>query len=847
MASDETTPKVRLVRCPKCRRVLPEVADVPVYKCGGCSTVLLAKNRKTGAKTASPGATQNNGFVPGSENNESNSSIPDSLVPSVDQQSGGQEHISGHCNAPQLFVNVQTSVPCITEQLHESTGGNENGTEKPEPSACNVGQSGLLSGACSSTEEVASHREILSSTAAYSQIVTDGEKSNPADRKSELNFDSKGDSDSRRSSFDKPLGATESNMMVNAFGTAKETILPDASNNERLEQLQSDQHGPVSSTLKLKSAGERISSGALVASPNEQLDQPQKSDHHGFSHVMSADAIETADFFIPSSELSGRLDYFSKSATGRNSLAYDGSISSYDGMDDNYPDRPAQSFENTYQPAKYFVPGERARRRRLSLNGMSSNSIGNLSSGLSNMKLCSQKYRTWDQNEPSEHITDGHLVRNWKRLESYDYLSEAPLSQRAYLAGYESASTSSQLHDELPRKSTFHPLDKPKYTEQERMKLLRMVSELQDQLNKACHLKGEPNGRASAQVPWKENQFPRYYDSEAPDREISGPGYLGRIRQKSTWRQQSKFSRIPFSGDALNSRLQGDPSCSCCHPQGWRYSAQFHPSIFHPNQECCMDHAGQCSYSSCPASPQRYVESDFSTWNPYTKSSDKRYRDHELKKCSREKHYSIKRHIRPTAGGAPFVTCYSCSKLLQLPADFLLFKRGFHQLRCGSCSKVLKFSLKDRIHIVPYEPVLVVPPPSEADSYSNVGNKGLVSTSLDRGCLRPDPVSYSDDYGLCSTDPGSLEPSHELQGNAEHVRHISYGSSKPTEEKEPVLNQPRNIYKNPMEKYSSVGTSSNMYHGSEKVSSEIEELPRRGGSPLHRLMGYSSASEVMYG
>lgn len=39
-----TTPKVRLVRCPKCRLVLPEVADVPVYKCGGCDAILVGKH-----------------------------------------------------------------------------------------------------------------------------------------------------------------------------------------------------------------------------------------------------------------------------------------------------------------------------------------------------------------------------------------------------------------------------------------------------------------------------------------------------------------------------------------------------------------------------------------------------------------------------------------------------------------------------------------------------------------------------------------------------------------------------------------------------------------------------------
>ncbi|KAF3448677.1 hypothetical protein FNV43_RR09390 [Rhamnella rubrinervis] len=38
-------PKVRLVRCPKCDNLLPELPDFPVYKCGGCGAVLRAKKK----------------------------------------------------------------------------------------------------------------------------------------------------------------------------------------------------------------------------------------------------------------------------------------------------------------------------------------------------------------------------------------------------------------------------------------------------------------------------------------------------------------------------------------------------------------------------------------------------------------------------------------------------------------------------------------------------------------------------------------------------------------------------------------------------------------------------------
>ncbi|KAJ0668944.1 putative protein enhanced disease resistance 4 [Helianthus annuus] len=36
----ESPAKVRLVRCPKCENLLPEVTDYAVYQCGGCGAVL---------------------------------------------------------------------------------------------------------------------------------------------------------------------------------------------------------------------------------------------------------------------------------------------------------------------------------------------------------------------------------------------------------------------------------------------------------------------------------------------------------------------------------------------------------------------------------------------------------------------------------------------------------------------------------------------------------------------------------------------------------------------------------------------------------------------------------------
>ncbi|KVH97283.1 uncharacterized protein LOC112523613 [Cynara cardunculus var. scolymus] len=49
----ESPAKVRLVRCPKCDNLLPEVTDYAVYQCGGCGAVLRATNKHIGSSISS--------------------------------------------------------------------------------------------------------------------------------------------------------------------------------------------------------------------------------------------------------------------------------------------------------------------------------------------------------------------------------------------------------------------------------------------------------------------------------------------------------------------------------------------------------------------------------------------------------------------------------------------------------------------------------------------------------------------------------------------------------------------------------------------------------------------------
>ncbi|KAK9283945.1 hypothetical protein L1049_012202 [Liquidambar formosana] len=622
---------------------------------------------------------------------------------------------------------------------------------------------------------------------------------------------------------------------------------------------------------------ENFTSDTPIPQSNE-VDKSQKSVLYGFDHLRSTDTLETTEPINPSSELSGTL-------AARSSHAYDGSVSSYDGTDDQVPDRH-HLYKRTYKAADFVDTEERHKREKFPVNGMRRNSeVQPQARNSKSVSFDRKRDSLWDSDEPLEPTRRGHPVRNRTRWERDEFPYRVPFCLRGPQAGYENGSPSSYGHDEFQRSSSFRSPDKTENREQEKIKLLRMVYELQDQLNRTRIA----NGRVSSGVAQKEKQIPVYYNHEAPEEEFcydfNHPRHPGRCRQGTNWPQQCRFSRMPFSGEATNNRLQVGHLCLHCCPQDWQGSAQLPPPVHYCDKGPRRAHSGRSfyyPYSSSSSSPLRYTDSEFPLWNWDTKSDDQRHKegymdreiptwghdtksedqrhsDHAMKKYYlREKHHLVKRHYRPVAGGAPFITCYRCFKLLQLPADFLLFKRRCHRLRCSACSEVLKFSLQNSTRILPYThaPSAIDPPPSEVGDTSDCINpRNLASASRASDCSHAGPVSCSDDYGLsfcksCSTEgePVSLTPPfHALQGDANNG--MSSGSScEPMIErnKKFISKQSLNKYKNPVETYESAGPSSNMSNMG-KFSSEIEELPPTKGSPLHRLMGYSSPSEVIDG
>ncbi|XP_039030915.1 uncharacterized protein LOC120165481 [Hibiscus syriacus] len=59
-----------------------------------------------------------------------------------------------------------------------------------------------------------------------------------------------------------------------------------------------------------------------------------------------------------------------------------------------------------------------------------------------------------------------------------------------------------------------------------------------------------------------------------------------------------------------------------------------------------------------------------------------------------------KRRVCPIAAGAPFITCYNCFELLQIPRKLQLIVKNENKLHCGACSTVINFNITNRSHVL---------------------------------------------------------------------------------------------------------------------------------------------------
>ncbi|KAL3524077.1 hypothetical protein ACH5RR_016911 [Cinchona calisaya] len=594
----------------------------------------------------------------------------------------------------------------------------------------------------------------------------------------------------------------------------------------------------------------------------QQLRASQKIIPRGFGHGNSVDTLDDLPLVNLIPELGVKNVNLSKSAT-RIYYGNDGSASSIDGFGDRIPGRVSKPPKRKFKHANFNNSNGLHREDGTPANEILSSNLelqdqtilrsgvneilssesevlhqARKSSILPEKNHPTMKYRN-HQDDLHDPRSYGHSIGSRIREEKDEHVSKLPFVPNCSLAGRRKGNPIHYAYNGLQHYSVFCSPDAPSYTEPDKLELLRMVNELKDELNR-MHIS---NSRFPPRVIREEKYTPLFYDRQlAPVKEISADlrysGYPGRYSQGN--------QRMAFSGDASDYRRHVDCACLHCHPQDWHRSVQL-PShtIFH-NKVHCMAHSstrynGQCSASS---SPRHYKNSEFSVWDRETKSDYQRHRDNAIKKLQLLERFQLtKRHLRPVAGGTPIVACYHCSKLLQLPADFLLLGRRCHKLRCNSCGKVMKFSLQSNTHLVPYIADAVAPPPSMVDDCSeSIRRRNLASTSFSNdNNPHAEPFSCTDDYGMSFDRSFSTEGEPSLITAPVHI--VERNSVMPSDDRKmkSALSEYQQTNANSKENLELLESSSKRSKW-QMTSSEIKEV---GGFPLHSLMGYRSPSAVM--
>nr|XP_010921170.1 protein ENHANCED DISEASE RESISTANCE 4 isoform X1 [Elaeis guineensis] len=676
-----TVPGVRFVRCPKCLKVLTEFADVPVYKCGGCGTILRAKNRISGGQNVTLGSVGN-----------TSQNLPDSGFLNYGLSCSGKDMVSISSELESerekpVPVNIQSSCPNDLIDVHEKVESSE-------------------------------HEE------------------------------------------------------------------------NRTEERSLDQHTPQPTDLL----------GPETNDKNIEVDKTSKLCQQGreslkLSHRME-DSIESTDLYTSSEEDTAGGVYDNKHgnilrSTTRNSRAYDASVSSADdGCNDhvcnNHPILPESGFTQKKALDSIDAEGKEAEEddseeRKMVADIGAKLQVQDFPTKASNEMLGSAVLDQFDSN--IDEFSSKHKIhaRKWETsLDSEDFHSVQNTLEPDN-GGSLRMSRGTFSHDD----SLSHPYGsssaKLKSFKRAGMKILRKVDELREELSelldKAVEGKGRPPFRGTLQesITKSLNTNLAHHPPKVYEPRILVP-------------RQNRSSQIP---------LPKRPPCSCLHGhhEDHEISVELPHNICGHNGLCrACAHDIPCQ-SSKAVYPGLHMYSSLSSCGHKAKAPNVK----SEKLHSKEKRQPVKQYCRPVFGGAPFVICYSCLKLLKLPVDFSTSRKRLHKLQCGACSEVLLFSYRARPYTIPCTPTEARHPPSEVDKGTETSTVNEISASHFNDCYRGDPISYSEEYGL------------------------SFGMSY-SAEVEPALHVSRN--------------SSDMMEGRDGM--------RGTGLRLHRLMGYPSASEILH-
>lgn len=115
---ENSAPDFRLVRCPNCEKVLPESANIPLYKCGSCHTTLQAKNRGRSRNSSKLSDTQ-----PGPTPLQSDGIKDNCTEVSVQESDGNAQKVDESQSQKERTQNSTTEVSCSVDSSQRPYGG----------------------------------------------------------------------------------------------------------------------------------------------------------------------------------------------------------------------------------------------------------------------------------------------------------------------------------------------------------------------------------------------------------------------------------------------------------------------------------------------------------------------------------------------------------------------------------------------------------------------------------------------------------------------------------------------------------------------------------------------------
>ncbi|KAI3925165.1 hypothetical protein MKW98_009815 [Papaver atlanticum] len=666
--------KVRLVRCPKCRGLLPELPNVPLYKCGGCGATLRAKIPKQ-----PPAA-----------------SIPDHTNELENPSSQGTKLTSTNANSC-LTSPISESSKCCSDKEEDATANHNSSSQNGQLDCRGRKQ------VSDAVEEVDNNNDGCSSPDAQFEGYSANSTTHcPAADGVLVSPDILlGDSD------DRPSSQTDSEQLEKS----QEIVCRDSDHPSSRDQTETNNTQVITDEERSSQEEEMQIPSSMELSNNHDNDMPEEEE-----------------------EKLGAKSFH----------AYDGSVSSYEGWDDQLHHQHIRKYTYEFDDSS----GEQI-RMDVAENGKMNPKVP--------LPLHSRKFQTMSLNDhqaktkmennvdstqqPPADVGNGTNEQEEKLLNSESFhtaqtstqsqrMSDKDFYRKVLPAAFENSGPS-YSDKEFMYDTDSHPVEKALSVEHNQEELLRKMDELRDQLCKSYALKLETRNDKFLKGGTHQQEHERPMYSNYAQRRQKDPSCY---RRNDPWHFSGAYppsNSVPFQGlDSSQIAMASDCRChvgytslQCC-PEQFQYPLQRQPVAKGCySEQLCQIHPGYMCYHPCGSGPVNNSNFAPRICNSQPLPHGQRHMDHKVEKQNlyphRDRRNHIKRHCLPVAGGAPIIVCHGCEILLQLPADFILASNRCSKLRCSSCSEVLIFQLQSgrSVPIRPNPPT--VPPPSEVDNHSN--------------------------------------------------------------------------------------------------------------------------------